>query len=161
MMIIVFVVCVTPDAIMSTLFGYGYYEEDNYLVRGVREITDLLLTVNSAVNFVLYCTFNAVFRKRFVTMFCPASYLQKYNAPNAGEAINRSTLLPFHGALASGGNVAGGHIVAAFNISLNGTAEGDKSNYNTNNMCSESEVEDDCLDEAAVKQVLEQEFAMI
>lgn len=62
--IVVFIVCVTPDAIMSTVFGFGY-SEDNYLVRGVREITDLLLTVNSASNFVLYCFFNSVFRKRF------------------------------------------------------------------------------------------------
>jgi len=59
-----FIVCVTPDAIMSTVFGLGYYDED-YLVRSVREITDFLLTVNSAVNFVLYCAFNTVFRNRF------------------------------------------------------------------------------------------------
>ncbi|ELU15323.1 hypothetical protein CAPTEDRAFT_36137, partial [Capitella teleta] len=57
----VFLVCVTPDAIMSTFFGFGYYEAD-FLVRGVREITDLLLTVNSAANFIIYCTFNKVFR---------------------------------------------------------------------------------------------------
>ena len=67
--IIAFVVCVTPDAIMSSLFGFGYYEED-YLVRGVREITDFLLLVNSAVNFVLYCIFNTLFRKQFLVLFC-------------------------------------------------------------------------------------------
>ena len=67
--IILFLVCVTPDAIMSTFFGYGYYEA-NFLVRGVREITDLLLTVNSALNFVLYCTFNKIFRRNFMTLFC-------------------------------------------------------------------------------------------
>jgi len=63
-----FVVCVTPDAIMSTVFGLGYYDED-YLVRSVREITDFLLTVNSAWNFVLYCAFNTVFRNRFRALF--------------------------------------------------------------------------------------------
>lgn len=62
--IVVFIVCVTPDAIMSTVFGFGYYDS-NDLVRAVREITDLLLTVNSATNFVLYCAFNKVFRHRF------------------------------------------------------------------------------------------------
>ncbi|KAI0209627.1 FMRFamide receptor, partial [Lamellibrachia satsuma] len=67
--IVVFVLCVTPDAIISTVYGFGYYEA-NYVVRGVREITDLLLTVNSAVNFVLYCTFNRIFRKNFIALFC-------------------------------------------------------------------------------------------
>jgi len=59
-----FIVCVTPDAIMSTVFGLGYQDE-GYLVRSIREITDFLLTVNSALNFVVYCAFNTVFRNRF------------------------------------------------------------------------------------------------
>ncbi|XP_064644305.1 FMRFamide receptor-like isoform X2 [Lineus longissimus] len=67
--IIVFLLCITPDAIMSTVFGFGYYEE-NYLVRGVREFTDFLLLVNSAVNFILYCIFNTLFRKQFMVLFC-------------------------------------------------------------------------------------------
>ena len=67
--IVVFMLCVTPDAIMSAFFGYGYYEA-RFLVRGVREITDLLLTVNSAVNFILYYTFNNVFRRNFYALFC-------------------------------------------------------------------------------------------
>jgi len=69
-----FVVCVTPDAVMSTVFGLGYYDE-TYLVRSVREITDFLLTVNSACNFILYCAFNTVFRNRFpcdITSGCRA-----------------------------------------------------------------------------------------
>ena len=49
---------------MSTVFGFGYYDAD-YLVRSVREVTDFLLTVNSAGNFVVYCAFNTVFRNRF------------------------------------------------------------------------------------------------
>ena len=71
--IVVFMICVTPDAIMSTFFGYGYTDAD-FLVRGIREITDLLITINSAVNFVLYCTFNNVFRRHFVALFCKRIY---------------------------------------------------------------------------------------
>ena len=67
--IVVFMVCVTPDAIMSAFFGYGYYKA-GFLVRGVREIADLLLTVNSAVNFILYYTFNKIFRRSFYALFC-------------------------------------------------------------------------------------------
>ena len=66
--IVVFMLCVTPDAIMSTFFGFGYYDA-NFFVRAVREVTDLLLTINSAVNFVIYCTFNKAFRKTVTNMF--------------------------------------------------------------------------------------------
>ncbi|CAH1775635.1 unnamed protein product [Owenia fusiformis] len=67
--IVVFLICITPDAIMSTFLGLGYYEA-NYLVRGIREFTDLLLAINSAVNFLLYCTFSKVFRETFMSLFC-------------------------------------------------------------------------------------------
>ncbi|XP_052822503.1 FMRFamide receptor-like [Octopus bimaculoides] len=69
MVIVVFVVCITPDAIMSACFGLGYYDE-NLLVKGIREFTDTLLAVNAALNFVLYCLFNKVFREHFRTIFC-------------------------------------------------------------------------------------------
>ena len=71
--ILIFLVCITPDAVMSTFFGMGYYEEA-YLQRGIREITDLLLLVNSASNFVLYCIFNTIFWKNFVFLFCGRCY---------------------------------------------------------------------------------------
>ncbi|XP_064594542.1 FMRFamide receptor-like [Liolophura sinensis] len=66
--VIIFLVCVTPDAIMSTAFGLGYYEE-SYLARGVREITDSFLLINSAVNFIPYCIFNKHFRRTFLGIF--------------------------------------------------------------------------------------------
>ncbi|XP_046549730.1 FMRFamide receptor-like [Haliotis rubra] len=67
--ILVFVICITPDAVMSTFFGKGYVEEGN-LVKGIREITDSLLAVNSAFNFVLYCALSIVFRNTFLRIFC-------------------------------------------------------------------------------------------
>nr|QHX41571.1 FMRFamide receptor [Octopus vulgaris] len=67
--VLVFMVCISPDAIMSTILGFGYIEED-YLTRGIREITDLLLLINSAVNFILYCIFNTIFWKNFLHIFC-------------------------------------------------------------------------------------------
>ncbi|XP_076455500.1 uncharacterized protein LOC143290096 [Babylonia areolata] len=71
--ILIFLVCITPDAVMSTFLGMGYYEEA-YLQRGIREITDLLLLLNSACNFVLYCIFNTIFWKNFVFLFCSRCY---------------------------------------------------------------------------------------
>ncbi|KAF6019138.1 hypothetical protein EB796_022555 [Bugula neritina] len=66
--IIAFLVCVTPDAIIS-LKNFGYADA-TYLVRGIREITDLLLCLNSAINFFLYFGFNKVFRDNFKQVFC-------------------------------------------------------------------------------------------
>ncbi len=66
--IIVFVLCITPDTIM-TFIGLGY-KDASYLARAVREITDFLLTINSGINFILYCTFNKAFRNQFMKVFC-------------------------------------------------------------------------------------------
>lgn len=71
--IIAFLVCITPDAVMSAVFGFGYTEAPA-LVRGIREISDLLLSVNSAVNFILYFAFNKVFRHNFARVFCKDYY---------------------------------------------------------------------------------------
>ncbi|BFZ06533.1 hypothetical protein BsWGS_09572 [Bradybaena similaris] len=68
--ILVFLICITPDAILSTVFEFGYHEE-GYLEKGIREITDSLLTINAAVNFIIYCVFNQVFRKSFARICCP------------------------------------------------------------------------------------------
>ena len=67
--ILVFLICITPDTIMSTFFGLGYSEE-NYLARGIREITDLLLLINAATNFIIYCIFNTIFWCQFRRIFC-------------------------------------------------------------------------------------------
>ncbi|KAL8574070.1 hypothetical protein ACOMHN_059216 [Nucella lapillus] len=89
--IVVFIVCITPDAIMSTFFGKGYVEEDN-MVKGVREITDALLALNSAINFVLYCTLSLVFRNTFCKVFCAkriarAGHRQSSKLVRNGEGV--------------------------------------------------------------------------
>ena len=40
--VLVFLICITPDAIMSTFFGYGYVEE-NFLVKGQLLVSNLML----------------------------------------------------------------------------------------------------------------------
>ncbi len=67
--IIVFIVCIFPDAIMSTVFNFGYVDESS-LVKGIREFTDLLVAINSAVNFGIYCVCSRCFREVFADKFC-------------------------------------------------------------------------------------------
>lgn len=71
--IISFLVCITPDAIMSAVFGFGYTEAP-YLIRGIREISDFLLCVNSSINFFIYFGFNKVFRHNFARVLCKNYY---------------------------------------------------------------------------------------
>ncbi len=68
--IIFFLICIIPDAVMSAFFNLGYAEVQNFLVRGVREITDMLLAINAAINFTLYMIFNKIFRDQFMALFC-------------------------------------------------------------------------------------------
>ena len=60
--ILVFVVCIIPDAVMSACFGFGYVDERNVDAKAARELTDALLALSSAVNFVVYCLCSRQFR---------------------------------------------------------------------------------------------------
>ncbi|RNA33346.1 FMRFamide receptor-like [Brachionus plicatilis] len=61
--VLTFTVCMFPDAIM-TMMQLGYANE-TYLVRSVREITDLLLAVNSATTFPICYYFSLQYRAKF------------------------------------------------------------------------------------------------
>ena len=42
----------------------------NMLAKGIREYTDMLLALSSAVNFIIYCLCNKLFRDIFLQIFC-------------------------------------------------------------------------------------------
>ena len=65
--VITFVICIFPDAMM-TMMQLGYANE-NSLIRGIREITDLLLAVNSASTFPICFYFSHQFRLIFKQLF--------------------------------------------------------------------------------------------
>ncbi|VDI77410.1 FMRFamide receptor-like [Mytilus galloprovincialis] len=90
MMVVVmvtFILCITPDAIMTTFFGYGYHEEEDFLVKGIREYSDTLLALNAAVNFVIYCLFSRTFVKNFEALFC--AHLKKKKTELEEETYRR------------------------------------------------------------------------
>ena len=78
-------ICIIPDAVMSAFFNLGYAESEDFLVKGVREITDMLLGVNAAINFGLYIIFNKVFRDQFMTLFCSRLLKKAQSKDNAQE----------------------------------------------------------------------------
>lgn len=65
--VITFVICIFPDAIM-TMMQLGYADE-NSLIRGIREITDVLLEINSASTFPICFHFSLQFRSTFKSLF--------------------------------------------------------------------------------------------
>ncbi|XP_067936833.1 FMRFamide receptor-like [Watersipora subatra] len=69
-MIMAFLVCITPDAVLSAVFGFGYTDAP-MMIKGIREISDVLLSLNSAINFFLYFTFNKIFRQKLSKLLCP------------------------------------------------------------------------------------------
>ena len=90
--IIVFLVCITPDAVMSMFFGFGYAEEDD-IVRGIREITDSLLTANSAFNFVLYSTMSQQFRDTFRLIFgCESTQKQPRRRSGKNKVMKKGKI---------------------------------------------------------------------
>ncbi|GFO01462.1 FMRFamide receptor-like [Plakobranchus ocellatus] len=98
--VFMFLVCITPDAIMSTFLGKGYVEEE-YHVKGIREITDSLLAVNSAVSFFLYISMSVIFRNTFIKIFCSFSTGNK-GKPKKTESIRLNRKEPTqrnHGAV--------------------------------------------------------------
>ena len=57
-----------PDAIM-TMMQIGYANE-GYMVRTIREVTDLLLAVNSSTTFPICYYFSIQYRDMFKEIFC-------------------------------------------------------------------------------------------
>ena len=53
--ILAFVVCMFPDALL-TMMEFGYVNETS-LIKTIREITDLLLTINWAITFPIFIYF--------------------------------------------------------------------------------------------------------
>ena len=78
-----FVLCVFPDSCM-TMMQLGYANEKDYFVRGLREITDLLMALNSAANFPICLHFSIEFRLKFRELFAARAKPQAGPVARAG-----------------------------------------------------------------------------
>ncbi|XP_063441179.1 FMRFamide receptor-like [Mytilus trossulus] len=70
--IIVFLVCQLPsiaDNILWTIFEKGQLHCSIHYIR-FTTMSNLMVVVNSAINFILYCLFGKRFRKVFIKIFC-------------------------------------------------------------------------------------------
>lgn len=63
------------------------YANESFLVRGIREITDLLLAINSAVPFPICYYFSIEFRRKFRTIFMTAATKDALNKKCINDSI--------------------------------------------------------------------------
>ncbi|UJR13329.1 hypothetical protein I4U23_000347 [Adineta vaga] len=63
-----FICCSFPDALLSLILNMGYIDE-TYRRRTIREITDFLVTLNSATNFGIYFSISYTFRRSMFRLF--------------------------------------------------------------------------------------------
>nr|QVK45818.1 G protein-coupled receptor [Proales similis] len=64
--VLTFTICMIPDAIL-TVMNLGYANA-SYLIRAVREVTDLLLAINSASTFLICFYFSIEFRNKLYAL---------------------------------------------------------------------------------------------
>lgn len=62
-----------------------------YLVKAVREITDTMLAVNAAVNFVIYVVFNRGFRDRLGSQLCCRQTVSTYESTTSRRVLQRGS----------------------------------------------------------------------
>ncbi|KAK2148036.1 hypothetical protein LSH36_519g01002 [Paralvinella palmiformis] len=72
--VIVFALCETPDFLLRVWFSLSEYAfwipSDITVLRYMNAVTNLLLTINSCVNFVIYCFLGQKFRRILRQMIC-------------------------------------------------------------------------------------------
>ena len=109
--ILAFVVCMFPDALL-TMMQFGYVNETS-LIKAIREITDLLLTINSAITFPICIYFSIEFQSKIKKLCfnCETKVLQSFdtrssrspkkslkdpNFPKENEKLNQIEPSPFN-----------------------------------------------------------------
>ncbi|XP_076334895.1 FMRFamide receptor-like [Tachypleus tridentatus] len=66
--VVLFMVCQIPTAV---LLVYTNFHPQNAITRGLGNIFNFLMAINSAGNFVLYCLFSQKYRRTFLHIFFP------------------------------------------------------------------------------------------
>ncbi len=83
--ILTFTLCMFPDAIM-TMMQFGYANE-TFMVKSIREVTDLLLAINSAITFPICFYFSIEFRSKIKRLCCDN---EKIGSMRGGNEIKSS-----------------------------------------------------------------------
>lgn len=69
--LLIFLITELPGGILALLLGIQGDEFEHTVYRNLGEVIDILAVINSAVNFILYCTMSRLFRDTFSKLFKP------------------------------------------------------------------------------------------
>lgn len=89
-----FLVTELPHSVANILSGLSdAFVEDVYMNLG--DLIDILALVNNGINFILYCTMSAQFRKTFVEIFvAPVCRRRRRSLPRPSTAATAVPLVP-------------------------------------------------------------------
>lgn len=93
--VILFLVCQLPVAINLIYTSIRNIDENSnefYIVYTFNNILNLMVALNAAGNFVLYCLLSQKYRKTLVTLFCPCFKPKRLRKCNTQQATIYSTL---------------------------------------------------------------------
>lgn len=68
--LLIFLITEFPSGILGLLTAICGSEFYSNVYQPLGEILDILALINSAINFILYCTMSRLFRVTFVKLFC-------------------------------------------------------------------------------------------
>lgn len=91
--LLMFLVTEFPSGLVALLSGILGDDFQLNVYHKLGEIMDLLALVNSAVNFILYCTMSRQFRKTFTKLFCTTVTVE--TNPVAAQRRRRQSADPF------------------------------------------------------------------
>ena len=94
----VFIVCLIPDMTLRIVATLVYFfpsiDIDLQTLRYINIITNMLLTVNSAINFLIYCLVGKKFRKILQKMCCKAKKPMQGEVSESEPLTMRTTVVP-------------------------------------------------------------------
>ncbi len=98
--VLVFIICGTPDVIIKTLIYVWNIKKEAWLVSLVA-VSNFLVVVNSASNLIIYCLMGSRFRSDLINLLCPClkgicRNQRRQFKPDIEGNLGRLLLLPKH-----------------------------------------------------------------
>ena len=90
--LLLFLITEFPSGLIALLSGILGEEFHMNIYHSLGELMDLLALINSAVNFILYCTMSRQFRKTFTKLFCTTVTI---DTPTTVQRRRRQSVDPF------------------------------------------------------------------
>ena len=79
MVVTIFLLCETPAAVANILSSVDMHVPE-MTIKYMFVITNMLVTLNSSTNFIIYCLFGRRFRRHCLELLCPGKVIQRFSS---------------------------------------------------------------------------------